>query len=184
MALFLLAYKEDYELPWSFPISSRFDGQLHRWYHCNGNIYNVCSFFVGLSVCILWQFTIYRLLFMVKKHLVFADCFATAKVFWWIFACEYYENLYKLVTMNVFCGMKLKTWNSKSSSQWMISNIRYIVVYMHTKPVFWLLWLIGIQFLSQSSGACGISYIYNIHTFSIIKWTVFNNKEHHYTKGM
>ena len=51
----------------------------------------------------------YFLLFVVI-FLHFVDYFATAKVFWQIFACEYYRSLWKLVITN-FLGMKLKMWN-------------------------------------------------------------------------
>ena len=53
----------------------------------------------------------YRILLIVRGEKVshFHELLATIKVFWQTCAREYYENLQKLVTVEVFLGMKVKT---------------------------------------------------------------------------
>ena len=52
-----------------------------------------------------------------------------AKGFWQVYACEYYESSLKLVTAKVVSGMKVKTWNSKTFSPWIVSNIQYALTF-------------------------------------------------------
>ena len=72
----------------------------------------------------MWLDTIYCLLFVVKNFCVLCGLLHNCKSFlanfcMWI----HYESLQKLVTANVFRGMKVKTWRGESFSPWMISNI-------------------------------------------------------------
>ena len=64
-----------------------------------------------------------------KTFAFFADCFVTSKVLQRIFAQEYYENLQKLVTVNVFSRNEGKDVKQGTFSPQMISNIQYMIIY-------------------------------------------------------
>ena len=74
----------------------------------------------------LKSYTIYCLLFVAMKYFHFCHrLLCNRKVFWWIFPCEYYESLQKLLTMNLFSEMKVKTCNSRNFSL-SINNKQYM----------------------------------------------------------
>ena len=76
---------------------------------------------------------------MVKKFCVFVDCFATVKVFRQVFAHEYYESLYKLVTTNIFCGMRVdvkqQNFFTTNDKQYTVCSYHVFVVVCHVYSI-------------------------------------------------